>query len=65
MEKKESVGLFTVILFWVLAALWVMRCAFDLYHGQLKGLDPICAVVWCAVALKWTRRYREERKSEE
>ena len=65
MKQKNTIGLGTVILFWVLAALWVGRCVVDLTKGQLQGLDPIAAVVWCAVAVKWTKRYPDERKEED
>lgn len=60
MKKKNSIGLGSVILFWASAILWSVKCVMDLFRGQLQGLDPIIAVLWCLIAIKWTKRYLEE-----
>ena len=62
MRRKHSIGLGTVVLSWILAAAWVVRCIVDLTKGRLQGLDPIIAVLWCLIAVKWTKRYLEEKK---
>ena len=65
MNKRNSVGLGVVILFWLSALLWSAKCVAELFAGQLQGADPIIAIIWCVAAVKWTKRYHDEKREEE
>ena len=62
--KKKTVDLGALALFWFVAVLWSVKCIVELFRGTLQGLDPIIAAIWCLTAVKWTKRYFDERKEE-
>ena len=68
MNEKKPVSITMPILYWVCSVMWSINAVLHLYSDGFaaapirNSLDIVLAVLWIALAIGWTIRYRNSRK---